>query len=438
MNVTRLSDLKDATVAVWGAGREGSAAARRLTSQGCTVVVVVDTVDDDARRLAAELGATIVSAADVESSGVGFVVRSPGISKYRDEIAAWQRAGIGSSGLFALWLADQDPERVIGVTGTKGKSTTVTLLAAVLRAAGRETHVAGNIGVPVTEVPSSGLAVIEVSSYQAADCTTSPAVAVLTSLGEDHVTWHRTVENYHTDKLRLFTGRGLRAAVCDANGLLATTLSDRGVTPVVSGPWRVEGDRITGGDGDVDASAVTSQVRRNLAVAANAAALVEPSVGAAHLASALSVFEPLPSRQRDVAVIDGVRWVDDLLASNPTGVAAALESFAGVPLVLIMGGADRGIDLSPLVESLGGARNLKSVILMGDDGDPLVAALTKVAFPVVRIAGHDMAAAVAEAARLAVAGDVVVFSPGAPTPASLGTWEDRSREFTRLVSALDR
>ena len=338
--------------------------------------------------------------------------------------------------MFALSLADQDPQRVIGVTGTKGKSTTVTLLAAVLRAVGRETYVAGNIGVPVSEVPSSGLAVVEVSSYQAADCTTSPAVAVLTSLGEDHVTWHRTVENYHADKLRLFTGQDLRAAVCDANGLLATTLAERGIGPVVSGPWRVEGDRVTGGEGDVDASSVTSQVRRNLAVAANAATLVEPSVGAAHLASALAVFEPLPSRQREVAVIDGVRWVDDLLASNPTGVAAALESFADVPLVLIMGGADRGIDLSPLVAALRGAPNLKSVILMGNDSDPLVRVLTGAELPVVRIAGHDMPAAVAEASRRAVNGDAVVFSPGAPTPAELGTWEDRSREYARLVAAL--
>lgn len=436
MNTARLSELTGTTVAVWGAGREGSAAARRLAAQGCDLVVVVDAVDEQARRLATEFGTALIGPSEVEASGATFVVRSPGISKYRDEIAAWQRAGIGSSGLFALWLADQDPNRVIGVTGTKGKSTTVTLLAAVLRAAGRETHVAGNIGVPVTEVPSSGLAVVEVSSYQAADCTTSPAVAVLTSLGEDHVTWHRTVANYHADKLRLFAAPGLRAAVCDADRSLATVLANRGVAPVVSGPWRVEGDRVTGGDSDVDASAVTSQVRRNLAVAANAATLVEPSVGAAHLASALAVFEPLPSRQREIAVVDGVRWVDDLLASNPTGVAAALESFADVPLVLIMGGADRGIDLAPLVESLTAARHLKSVVLMGDDSDPLVEALTGVALPVVRIDGHDMASAVAEAARRAVAGDVVAFSPGAPTPPGLGTWEDRSREFARLVAAL--
>ena len=437
MNAARLSELTGTTVAVWGAGREGRAAASRLAAQGCDIVVVVDAVDEQARRLAAEFDAPLIGPAEVEASGVAFVVRSPGISKYRDEITAWQRAGIGSSGLFALWLADQDPSRVIAVTGTKGKSTTATLLAALLRAAGRETHMAGNIGVPVTEVPSIGLAVVEVSSYQAADCTTSPAVAVLTSLGEDHVTWHRTVANYHADKLRVFAGSGLRAAVCDGADPLVEAMKSVGAGAIVTGPWHVEGNRLVGGECDVDASAVTSQVRRNLALAANAATLVEPSVGASHLVAVLAAFEPLPSRQRQIAVINGVRWVDDLLASNPTGVAAALESFADDPLVLLMGGADRGIDLRPLVDALTGARNLKMVVLMGNDGDPLVAELTGGPVPVVRIAGYDMVAAVAEAARLAEAGDVVVFSPGAPTPAGLGTWEDRSRDFHRLVAMLN-
>lgn len=438
MNASQLSQLTDTTVVVWGAGREGRAAVRVLVSQRCSVVVAVDVVDDAARQLSAEFGVPLVSPTDVESTGATFVVRSPGISRYREEITIWQRAGIGSSGLFALWLADQDPNRVVAVTGTKGKSTTTVLIASILRTAGHEVHVAGNIGVPVTEVPLTGIAVVEVSSYQAADCTTSPAVAVLTALGEDHVTWHRTVDNYRADKLRLFGGSGQRAAVCDGTDPLVTALTVAGAESIVTGPWHVDHRRLVGGDRDVDASRVTAQVRRNLALAANSARLVDDSVGAAHLAAALEEFEPLPSRQREVAVIDGVRWVDDLLASNPIGVVAALESFADDPLIMLMGGADRGIDVAPIAVALGAARNVKSVVLMGDDADPLVEVLDGAPIPVVRIVGHDIAAAVAAAARLAVAGDVVIFSPGAPTPSTVGTWEDRSREFARVVASLGR
>ncbi len=436
MRVTKLSELRDVTVGVWGAGREGRSVARRLSEQGCRLVVIVDDVDDDARALAGDYGTSVVTPTEVMSMGVDFVVRSPGVSKYRDEIEQWEGAGVSSSGVFALWLADQDPNRVIGVTGTKGKSTTATLIAAVLRGAGHEVQVAGNIGVPVTEVRDAGYVVVEVSSYQASDCTTSPAIAVLTALGEDHITWHGSVERYHADKLRLFAGADLRAAVCDPSSGLAERLATIAAFPVCTGPWHVVGEDLVAGAQRVDASSVTAQVRRNLAVAANAATLVDASVDAGHLAHAVENFEPLPSRQREIAVVGGVRWVDDLLASNPTGVAAALESFASSPLILLMGGAGRGIDLGPLVAALSSAKNLKAVVLMGTDDDPLVKALAVTSLPVVRIDGHDMAAAVTEAARRSDPGDVVSFSPGAPTPALLGTWQDRSREFERLVFQL--
>ncbi|MGA0863518.1 MAG: UDP-N-acetylmuramoyl-L-alanine--D-glutamate ligase [Ilumatobacteraceae bacterium] len=438
MNASKLSELRGVHVAVWGAGREGAAAAAVLTHQECAVTVVVDAPHAEAETLAALHGARVITPADIAGAGVDFVVRSPGISRYRDEIATWSAAGIGSSGLFALWLADQDPERVVAVTGTKGKSTTATLVAAVLRAAGHEVHVAGNIGIPVTEIPPTGIAVVEVSSYQAADCTVSPAVGVLTSLGEDHVTWHQSVENYHADKLRLFGGVPLRAAVCDGSVALVEKLTSVGVRTIVDGPWRTEGGTLVAGDQMVDAAGVTAQVRRNLAVAANAATCMDAAVNASHLAATLAGFEPLPSRQREIAVVDGVRWVDDLLASNPTGVLAAVESFSSSPLVLLMGGADRGIDVSPIVAALSHAGHVRAVILMGDEGEPLVDALRSTTVPVVRIEGHDIAAAVDAARHIAEPGDVVSFSPGAPTPARLGTWEDRSREFARLVAELDR
>jgi UDP-N-acetylmuramoylalanine--D-glutamate ligase len=246
------------------------------------------------------------------------------------------------------------------------------------------------------------------------------------------------VENYHADKLRLFAGVHLRAAVCDGSTSLVEKLTSVGAHAIVDGPWRVEGGTLVAGDQTVDAADVTAQVRRNLAVAANAATCIDEAVNASHLAAALAGFEPLPSRQREIAVVNGVRWVDDLLASNPTGALAALESFSSSPLVLLMGGADRGIDVSPIVAALLQAEHVRAVILMGDEGEPLVDALMSTTVPVIRIEGHDIGAAVEAARRIAKPGDVVSFSPGAPTPVRLGTWEDRSREFARLVAELAR
>jgi len=433
--IVRLSDLSSLRVAVWGAGREGRAAIGALERLGCDMVLVVDEIDAAARSLAAEHGLEVRTPAEVHSAGVGFVVRSPGISKYRPEVVDWRTAGIGSSGLLALWLADRDPETVIGVTGTKGKSTTSSLITGILTAAGREVHLAGNIGVPVTVVPAtSEVAVVEVSSYQASDCTTSPSVGVLTALGEDHVSWHGTVERYHADKLNLFAHHGLRAMVTTA---ARDRLAALGVGMFVDGPWRCEGVLVVrDGDAAVDAGSLHAHVRRNLVLAANAAEAWSPGVRSAHVAAAVAGFEALPSRQKVVEVVNGVRWVDDLLASNPTGVAAALESFAGERLILLMGGDDRGIDLSPLVADLGAATNIEAIVLMGGDDETLVRVLTAASLPIVRIPTHDIDAAVRTAHGLARSGMTVSFSPGAPTPKALGDWESRSRVYAASIAAL--
>lgn len=396
---------------------------------------MVDAPDAGAAALAEAHGIGVHTPAEVPGLGVTFVVRSPGVSRYRPEIAAWSAAGIATSGLLALWLADRDPERVIGVTGTKGKSTTATLIAAILRAGGRDVHLAGNIGVPVTTVPDTAeVAVVEISSYQASDCTTSPSVGVLTALGEDHVSWHGSLARYHADKLNLFAHPGLRAMVAGAGRDELTAL---GVACFVEGPWRVEGSLLVReADAAVDVGSLPAHVRRNLATAANAAEAWRPGVRSAHVAAAVAGFEPLPSRQRLVEVVGGVRWVDDLLASNPTGVAAALESFANDTLILLMGGDDRGIDLAPLVADLERAANLEAIVLMGADTEPFVRRLVATGLPIVRVAAHDIAAAVRVAHDRARPGTTVSFSPGAPTPASLGDWEARSRLFAAAVAAL--
>lgn len=433
--IVRLSDLAAVRVAVWGAGREGRAAIGELRRLGCDIVLVVDEIDDAARGLAAEHGLEVRGPADVGSSGVSFVVRSPGISRYRPEVAAWRAAGIRSSGLLSLWLAERDPETVIGVTGTKGKSTTTSLIAGILSAAGRGVHLAGNIGVPVTAVPAgSEVAVVEVSSYQASDCATSPSVGVLTALGEDHVSWHGSVGRYHADKLNLFAHPGLRAMVTSVG---RDRLAALGVDVFVDGPWRLDGVlAVRDGDAPVDTGSVPAHVRRNLLLAANAAEAWSAGVRSAHLAAAVVGFEALPSRQRVVEVVNGVRWVDDLLASNPTGVAAALESFAGEGLILLMGGEDRGIDLSPLVADLVAATNIEAIVLMGGDDETLVRVLTVAPLPIVRIRGHDIDAAVRTAHGLARPGMTVSFSPGAPTPKALGDWESRSRVYAASIAAL--
>ena len=136
----------------------------------------------------------------------------------------------------------------------------------------------------------------------------------------------------------------------------------------------------------------------------------------------------------------GVEWIDDALASNPVGIRAILSAYADRPLLLIMGGDDRGIDLSGLVADLNASESLVGVVLVGVEESPFVSAVSAIRVPVQRVHSDDVAKAVDVAAQWATQLNfpnvVVSFSPGAPTPAPVGTWEQRSQAFREAVEAL--
>ncbi|HST43446.1 MAG TPA: Mur ligase family protein, partial [Conexibacter sp.] len=224
----RFSELDGAAVGVWGAGREISSLARqlerRLPSARITVIGVDASPDDGARALAAATGARIVSGAAAAAAALAecdAVVRSPGVSIHRPELVALRDGGTPVTTATALWLAERGGRGVIGITGTKGKSTTAALTAHLARAAGVATDLAGNIGVPALDLldaPPSELAVIELSSYQIADLATATEVAVVTNLYREHLDWHGSEDAYRRDKLRLLELPGVRAAVVGAGG----------------------------------------------------------------------------------------------------------------------------------------------------------------------------------------------------------------------------
>ena len=433
----RLSDLAGRRVAVWGAGRDGRAAVEALVGQAAGLVLVTDRpeADQGARSLAHDHGLALVAPDALDGLAVDALVRSPGVSRYRSEVLALTARGVPSANLLALWLADQPPERVIGVTGTKGKSTTSAFAHALALAAGVPAALAGNIGVPVTHAdPAAPLVVLEVSSYQASDVTVSPGVGVLTSLGVDHLPWHGSVERYHADKLNLFAHPGLRVLVHHADQ--AHVLQDAGI-PLRPDPtaWRLDGPVLRRDDDVVPLGPSLSrgQLPRNALLAVRAVEAWGRPLPAPLVAEVAAAYQGLPSRQRVVAVVDGVTWVDDALASNPLGCANAVDAFADGPLVLILGGEDRGVDVDDLAALVRDAGHVVGVVLVSATGTRLAAALAGAPFPVRLLATDDVAAAVPVAARLAPPGATVVFSPAAPTPAHLGTYEHRSAAFVTAV-----
>ena len=417
-------------VLVWGGGREGAEAARVLAEQQCSIAFITDSPDSDVgtSTLATEYQTVVLSPSDIASWNPDFIVRSPGVSRYRTELS-----GFPSSGLFALWLADQDLNRIIGVTGTKGKSTTSTLIARLLTAAGHTVELAGNIGVPVTHTsPHTDFVVVEVSSYQASDCTVSPSIGVLTSLDVDHLPWHGSVEKYHQDKLNLFAHPELQHMIFHVGH------------PLIDSSLRtlnVDNKRFSNSQHSVHVALATPQGEdvvhrmgnttfpKNLELAMDAALAADNSLTLAHVLEALDKTSPLPSRQNIVGEVKQRIFVDDALASNPFGVIAAIERFSESHFILILGGDDRNVDYSKLCASINDSETLRAVVLLGDTTSRLHKDLLTTKASIHLAHSDNVAEATQIAATLSQPGDYIVFSPGAPTPTSIGDFQTRSAQF---------
>src|SRR3954471_17281396 len=210
----RFSALDGLTIGVWGAGLETRSFARKLRERlpRARIAVVVLEAPADTPELTD--GARVVDAAGAAEAlrDCDILVRSPGVSIYRPELA-----GIPTCTPTGLWLAERDGRDVIGITATKGKSTTAKLIAHLIAKTGRRVLLGGNIGSPALDfLGDDALAVIELSSYQIADLPHGPEVAMAANVYPEHLQWHGTLERYKADKLRLLALNGVRRCVLNA------------------------------------------------------------------------------------------------------------------------------------------------------------------------------------------------------------------------------
>jgi UDP-N-acetylmuramoylalanine--D-glutamate ligase len=360
------------------------------------------------------------------------VVRSPGVSPYRPAIADLVAAGVPTVTPTGWWLARDQRPGLVAVTGTKGKSTTAAMTAHILRAAGHDVALCGNIGrSPLTGVEHADqTVVIELSSYQLADLDARVPIAGLTTLLRDHVPWHGSVARYHADKLKLLDLADRRLATRRAAVHPAVASRVDAVADVAAQRERLAAAVHAAGlvgDHLVDDAA--------LAVALADAALVATGTVTTpgELLDALTDFSPLPHRLTPIGWVDGRRYVDDSISTVPEAALAALAAYrAEGPVTLILGGDDRGQILDDLAGEL--AASGAVAVVTGVLADRLVAALAAVGVDPVR--AGDLPEAVHLAAARTPVGGTVVLSPAAP---SFGTHRDfvhRGEHFVALVHAL--
>lgn len=437
----RLADLRGRHVAVWGTGREGRAAVTAIAAQDPASLVAVDDSDNPASlpwegplaqaapRITGPAGFDRLAAADV-------VVRSPGVPQTHPWIVELRRRGVTITGGTALWMADH-ADRTVGVTGSKGKSTTSSLISHLLTAVGRANVFGGNIGVPVLDLPEADLYVLELSSYQCSDLTDSPRVAVVTALFPDHVDAHGGEREYYRDKLNLLA-HGPETIVFNATDQrLAAEIGDRpAVRAGVPDSFHVADGWFRVGDAPLFPRSTLSLVGRHnegnlcVALAVLDALGVDCVAERDRLAAAVASFAGLPHRLTEIPDPSGLTFVDDGLATNPHAAGHAIDAYRDRPLTVIMGGTDRGVDYSPLREHV--ADRELTVIGIPDNGPRIIEALS--GLPRVRT---ELADDLVDAVRLARAvtppGGVVLLSPAAPSYGRFRNFEHRSEVFRQAI-----
>lgn len=442
---TSWSDLPGRRVGVWGLGVEGTAGLRKLRALGVEPAVLVD----EARAGSTVEGLPVLAAGSGGLEALGscdHVVKSPGISRYRDDVRAVERAGAEIVGGVGLWLQEVDRSRVVLVTGTKGKSTTVSIAGHLARGLGTPCFVGGNLGTPPydpdaeAEARRSGVEhwVIELSSFQATDLASSPPVVAVTALHPDHLDWHGDAETYFADKL----------SACSQPGADLTVAN--GDDPLLRARRSSLGPRVAwvglGAPGERDAAwldaigLLGAHNRRNALIArACLAALGVPGAGdEAALERAARGFAPLESRLQVVGRVGSVEFVDDSLSTNVLPTVAALEAFADRPVALLVGGHDRGIDYGGLATHVAARRPPTLIVTLPDNGDRIGRALAAAALPAQArvVAGASVAQAVPVAFEWARgSGGVVLLSPAAPSFGRFTDYRDRARAFAGAVAA---
>ena len=441
----RFSELEGARVGVWGAGREtasfGAQLARRLPRAEIGVAAFDEPPGADVRALLAAPRARVAVGGEAAEAlaSCEVVVRSPGVSIHRPDVRAL-RARVPVTTATSLWLAERGGRRVIGVTGTKGKSTTAALTHHLARAAGEHARLAGNIGRPALDLldDPDALAVVELSSYQLADLASGPEVAVVTNLYAEHADWHGSERAYREDKLRILALPGVGEAVLPARqpDLAGAATPARKRLFGDAGGWDAGAEGISrGGITVLGAGALPLPGEHNaLNLCAALTALEAAGLAVPELPGALQGFEGLAHRLQTVREGEGVTWVDDSISTTPESTLAALASFPGRAVVLIGGGQDRGQDYAALGREL--ARRGVAVIGVPSTGERLLAAAREAGLPdELALGAPDLESAVRLARDRAGRGTVVLLSPAAPSYDHYRNFEERGERFRALLEA---
>lgn len=420
-------------IAIAGYGVEGRVSYEYYLSQGHEVVIV-----DEREGCTIPEGAQAICGPGALESLDDFdlIIRSPSIAPSR--LPYGEKVWSQANEFFA-----KCPAPIIGVTGTKGKGTTSSLIASILRAAGKTVYLVGNIGTPALEVlgeiDADDIVVYELSSFQLWDLRRSPHIAVVLGIEPDHLDVHADYTEYiaakaHITEHEITTDR----VVFDVTNEISTAIAGLSVGQRLPYPSdrtaHVRGNYFYYHDTElcgIDELQLVGRHNIDNACAAITAAWPWAQDPAA-IAEGLRSFDGLPHRLKFVAEVGGVKYYDDSIATTPGSAIAAIEAFSE-PKVIILGGSDKGAEYGEVVRLC--KETGTKVVAMGQTGEVIQKLCASVNVDCKRVSG-GMAEAVNTAQAIVQPGGIVILSPASASFDQYENYADRGNQFIAAVRSL--
>ena len=447
---------KRVTIVGLGKGRTSAGLAKFLVASGAKVTITDAKPQEALGEGIARLGDTRVelvlgpSSDDAALADPDLVFVIPGVRPRSATILRALQNDIPVMTEMSLFFR-LCPAPIVGVTGTKGKTTTTTMLERILARGPRKVYSGGNIGRAIIQeldtITKNDIVLLELSSFQLETLGRSPHIAVITNVGEDHLDHHGTREAYINAKRNILAWQGPKDVAVinlDDTTVVAMQTGTEGQVRGFSLTQRPKRGAYLAPDGVmalveggttiplIPASSLRIPGRHNVANALAAAVAGQAAdVPAVAIAEELRTFEGVPRRLERVGEKDGVLWINDSAATTPAATITALDAFAQ-PAVVILGGVAKGADFTGLAKEV--THRARGAVLIGQAADDIGAALAVAGsgtFPIVR--ATSLAYAVDAAARMAKPGDVVLLSPACASFDMFSSADDRGDQFVALV-----
>lgn len=425
----QLSDLNGQKICILGFGKEGQATLAACSTLASPASITIA----DSQAITAPVQQKTITGADyleqVDKQQFDVIIKSPGIPPH-PLIEQWRKAGKLTSGTALFFAAAKAVgAKLIGVTGSKGKSTTSSLIYTILTAAKVPVTLVGNIGKPMLEysdkLDPSMTFVAELSSYQLLDLEQSPDIAVITSFFPEHLDYHGSLQNYFeakshiaryqsTENTVIFAGdqpEVVRMASLSPGRKIARTAAD---SPIKLSELKLIG----------------AHNLSNVALATGVANVlgIEP---ATYLA-ALRNFTGLPHRLQSLGVHHGIQWIDDAISTTPDSTIAALDALGDRVATIILGGQDRGVPYEHLGTRIA-ASKVRTVILFPGSGPRIRQAIGDAHADVCFHEVDTMQAAVEKAKKSTMEGKICLLSTAAPSYGMFKNFEEKGDEFARCI-----